>query len=42
MRALCQRYRAVVLHNDATLLRVAVAEQAPEGLREALRFASQC
>ena len=42
VRALCQRYRAVVLHHDATLLRVAVAEPAPEGLREALRFASQC
>ncbi|MGW9998507.1 type II secretory ATPase GspE/PulE/Tfp pilus assembly ATPase PilB-like protein [Pantoea piersonii] len=42
IRALCQRYRAVLLHHDATLLRVAVAEQVPEGLSEALSFASQC
>ncbi|MDU2730593.1 type II secretion system protein GspE [Pantoea sp.] len=42
IRALCQRYRAVLLHHDATLLRVAVAEQVPEGLSEALHFASQC
>ncbi|WP_313653094.1 type II secretion system protein GspE [Pantoea sp.] len=40
--ALCQRYRAVVLHHDATQLRVAVAESAPPGLAEALHFASQC
>jgi len=40
--ALCQRYRAVVLHHDATDLRVAVAESAPPGLAEALHFASQC
>lgn len=42
IHTLCQRYRAVLLHQDATLLRVAVAEQVPEGLSEALRFASQC
>ncbi|MGD9423658.1 type II secretion system protein GspE [Pantoea sp. NSTU24] len=40
--ALCQRYRAVILHHDATQLRVAVAESAPPGLAEALHFASQC
>ena len=40
--ALCQRYRALVLHHDASQLRVAVAESVPQGLAEALNFASQC
>lgn len=40
--ALCQRYRALVLHHDASQLRVAVAESVPAGLAEALHFASQC
>lgn len=40
--SLCQRYQAVVLHRDATQLRVAVAESVPSGLAEALHFASQC
>jgi len=40
--ALCQRYRALVLHHDASQLRVAVAESVPPGLAEALHFASQC
>ncbi|MHA6310197.1 type II secretion system protein GspE [Pantoea sp. S-LA4] len=40
--ALCQRYRALVLHHDAGQLRVAVAETVPPGLAEALHFASQC
>ncbi|MEZ3501279.1 type II secretion system protein GspE [Pantoea sp. KPR_PJ] len=42
IHTLCQRYRALLLHHDATLLRVAVAEPVPEGLSEALSFASQC
>ncbi|WP_130834018.1 type II secretion system protein GspE [[Erwinia] mediterraneensis] len=41
LQALCQRYRAVMLHHDARTLRVAMSE-APSGeFLEALRFASQ-
>ncbi|MBE5251271.1 MAG: type II secretion system protein GspE [Enterobacterales bacterium endosymbiont of Blomia tropicalis] len=39
---LCQRYQAIVLHHDATQLRIAVADPIPAGLAEALHFASQC
>lgn len=39
---LCQRHQAIVLHHDATQLRVAVTESVPSGLAEALHFASQC
>lgn len=40
--SLCQRHQAIVLHHDATQLRVAVTESVPSGLAEALHFASQC
>ncbi|PIF23324.1 protein transport protein HofB [Candidatus Pantoea floridensis] len=42
LQALCARYQAVILHHDATQLRVAVAETPDPLLLEALRFASQC
>lgn len=42
VEAICQRHHAVILHYDASLLRVAVAESVPAGLSEALHFASQC
>lgn len=39
---ICQRYRAIILDHNATHLRLAVAEQVPPGLAEALQFASPC
>ncbi|WP_252515307.1 type II secretion system protein GspE [Candidatus Pantoea bituminis] len=42
LTSLCQRHQAIVLHHDATQLRVAVTESVPSGLAEALHFASQC
>jgi len=42
LHTLCARYQAVILHHDATLLRVAVADTPDPLLLEALQFASQC
>ena len=42
LQALCARYQAVILHHDATHLRVAVADAPDPLLLEALQFASQC
>ncbi|WP_343554646.1 type II secretion system protein GspE [Pantoea sp.] len=42
LQALCTRYQAVILHHDATQLRVAVADAPDPLLLEALQFASQC